>query len=74
MTEGTSAGAAGRFHRRHGGRARPDRAAVPGRSRSWVPSWGLITTKHLELRKRRGLMVVTALLSSACPSWSWASG
>jgi hypothetical protein len=49
------------------GGAPPDRAAVPGRSRSWVPSWGLIATKHLELRKRRALMVVTALLIVGLP-------
>jgi hypothetical protein len=49
------------------GGARPDRAAVPGRYRSWIPSWGLITTKHLELRKRRALMVVTALLIVGLP-------
>lgn len=47
--------------------ARPDRAAVPGRYRAWIPGWGLITTKHLELRKRRGLMVVTVLLTVGLP-------
>ena len=50
------------------GGTRPDRAAVPGRYRSvWIPSWGLIATKHLELRKRRALMVVTALLIVGLP-------
>ena len=39
----------------------------PGRYRSWIPSWGLIATKHLELRKRRALMVVTALLIVGLP-------
>ncbi len=46
---------------------RPERAAVPGRYRSWIPGWGLITTKHLELRKRRALMAVTALLIVGLP-------
>ena len=49
------------------GGARPDRAAVPGRYRSWIPSWRLIATKHLELRKRRGLMVVAVLLTVGLP-------
>lgn len=46
---------------------RPDDAGVPGPYRSWIPGWGLITTKHLELRKRRGLMVVTVLLTVGLP-------
>jgi hypothetical protein len=49
------------------GRARPDRAGAGGRYRSWIPSWGLITTKHLELRKRRGLLVVAAALTVGLP-------
>ncbi len=49
------------------GGARGGHAAVPGRYLSWIPSWGLITTKHLELRKRRGLMVVTVLLTVGLP-------
>jgi hypothetical protein len=49
------------------GGAGPDRAAVPGRYLSWLPSWGLITTRHLELRKRRGLMVVAVLLTVGLP-------
>lgn len=70
MTENTSIAPAGPA--RHaavtaGGGARPARAAVPGRYRSWIPSWGLITTKHLELRKRRGLMVVAVLLTVGLP-------
>ena len=46
-------------------RARPD-GAVPAYL-SWVPTWRLISTKHLELRKRRGLMVVIALLTVGLP-------
>jgi hypothetical protein len=34
---------------------------------AWIPSWGLISTKHLEVRKRRALMVVVALLCVALP-------
>jgi hypothetical protein len=34
---------------------------------SWMPSWGLIATKFLELRKRRGLMITMALLTLALP-------
>jgi hypothetical protein len=69
MTEDTSAGPAGPAIPTAvmTGGTRPERAAVPGRSRSWIPSWGLITTKHLELRKRRALMVVTALLIVGLP-------
>jgi len=29
-----------------------------------MPTWGLIAAKHLELRKRRGLMVVVAVMTS----------
>ena len=42
-------------------------AAAPSRYRAWLPSWGLITTKHLELRKRRGVMVTVLLLTLALP-------
>lgn len=34
---------------------------------SFVPTWGLIATKHLELRKRRGLMVAVLLLTLGLP-------
>jgi hypothetical protein len=37
-------------------------ASAPAWYRSWIPSWGLIATRHMELRKRRGLMVTSALL------------
>jgi hypothetical protein len=30
---------------------------------TWVPSWPLIATKNLEIRKRRGLIIVVALLT-----------
>jgi hypothetical protein len=50
---------------RHAGGARRDTAAVS--SWSWIPTWGLIATKHLELRKRRTLMVVVVLLTVGLP-------
>jgi hypothetical protein len=42
------------------------RPTAPGFS-SWLPSWALITTKHLEIRKRRGLMVALVVLILAAP-------
>jgi hypothetical protein len=47
--------------------ARPDTPAVSRRHRSWLPTWGLIATKHLELRKRRALMIVVAVLTVGLP-------
>ena len=32
------------------------------RTSSWIPTWELITTKNLEIRKRRGLMITMVLL------------
>jgi hypothetical protein len=29
---------------------------------AWLPTWDLITTKHLEIRKRRGLLITIAVL------------
>jgi hypothetical protein len=42
-------------------------AAEPGRRRMpttgpWIPTWDLITTKNLEIRKRRGLMITMVVL------------
>jgi hypothetical protein len=70
MTEDTSTAPAGpALHAGvpAAGGARPDRAGVAGRYLSWIPTWGLIATKHLELRKRRGLMVVAVLLTVGLP-------
>ena len=70
MTEDTStvpAGPATHSAVTAAGGARPDRAPVAGRYLSWIPTWGLIATKHLELRKRRGLMVVAVLLTGGKP-------
>jgi hypothetical protein len=33
----------------------------------WLPTWGLITTRHLELRKRRVLMIVSTVLIVGLP-------
>jgi hypothetical protein len=43
--------------------------AAPARDRrgSWLPTWGLVATKNLELRRRRGLMVVVVLLTIGVP-------
>jgi hypothetical protein len=70
MSETTSTAPAGpalRTGAAAAGGARPDRAGVPSRYLSWIPTWGLIATKHLELRKRRGLMVVAVLLTVGLP-------
>jgi hypothetical protein len=42
-------------------------SAAPSRYWSWLPSWGMITTKLLELRKRRGVMVTVVLLTVGLP-------
>lgn len=42
-------------------------AAVAARRLGWLPSWGLMATKHLELRKRWGLMAAVALLTAGIP-------
>ena len=70
MTENTSTAPAGpALHAgvTPAGGARRDSPAVSGRYLSWIPTWGLIATKHLELRKRRGLMVVAVLLTVGLP-------
>jgi hypothetical protein len=69
MTENTSTAPAGPALRAGVPAAgdRPGRAAAGGRYLSWIPTWGLIATKHLELRKRRGLMVVAVLLTVGLP-------
>lgn len=42
-------------------------AAVGARYLGWLPTWGLITSRLLELRKRRVLMVVSAVLIVGLP-------
>ena len=39
----------------------PGRRAVPAIG-AWLPTWDLITTKTLEIRKRRGLIITVAVL------------
>ena len=39
----------------------PTRSVAPAIS-AWLPTWDLITTKHLEIRKRRGLIITVAVL------------
>jgi hypothetical protein len=54
---------------------KPASPAAPGRTRTplgrrvgaWIPTWPLIATKNLELRKRRGLMIAIAVLVLALP-------
>jgi hypothetical protein len=47
--------------------ARPGRTPVPRRLGASLPTWDLIATKHLELRKRRGL-IVTVLVMIIAPT------
>ena len=39
----------------------PGRRRMP-RAGAWLPTWDLITTKNLEIRKRRGLMITLVVL------------
>ena len=41
--------------------AEPGRRGLP-RTLAWLPTWDLITTKNLEIRERRGLMITMAVL------------
>ncbi|HWN59628.1 MAG TPA: hypothetical protein VNO25_03075, partial [Streptosporangiaceae bacterium] len=40
---------------------RPGRGAAPAVG-AWIPTWDLITTKNLEIRRRRGLMITIVVL------------
>ncbi len=46
--------------------------ASAGRSRdrrgSWIPTWGMITTRFMELRKRRGLMIALIAVNVGLPA------
>jgi len=44
-----------------------ERTTAMRRFGSWIPTWGLIATKFLELRKRWGLMIAVVLLTMALP-------
>jgi hypothetical protein len=54
-----------------GTRRRPQRAPAPvsalRRMASALPAWGLITTKNLQLRRRRGLMIAVVVLTLGPP-------
>jgi hypothetical protein len=41
--------------------AEPGRRGLP-KTGAWLPTWDLITTKNLEIRKRRGLMITMVVL------------
>ena len=45
----------------------PEQGHTRMRLTSWIPSWAMITTKQLEVRRRRGLMIAVVLLSIALP-------
>ncbi len=40
----------------------------PDRRGSWIPTWGMIATRCMELRKRRGLMVALVVVTIAIPA------
>jgi hypothetical protein len=42
-------------------------AVIPHHLLDWIPPWGLIAMKQLELRKRRGLMVAVVLMTVGLP-------
>jgi hypothetical protein len=44
-----------------GSASAPGRSANP-RTSAWLPTWDLVTTKNLEIRKRRGLMITMLIL------------
>ncbi len=45
------------------------RVGVPrDRRGSWIPTWGMIATRFMELRKRRGLMVALVLVTIGIPT------
>lgn len=45
----------------------PERRRSTPRLMAWVPSWAMITTKRVDLRRRRGLMIAVVLFSLALP-------
>ena len=49
--------------------ARPASAGpAPGRRASWIPNGPMITTRHMELRKRRGLMIALIVVTIGIPT------
>jgi hypothetical protein len=47
--------------------ARPGRESLPRRLGASMPTWDLITAKHLEIRRRRGLMIAVGLMVAGPP-------
>ena len=50
----------------------PAAAPIPAERRgdhrgSWIPTWGMVTTRLMELRKRRGLMIALAIVYIGIP-------
>ena len=45
----------------------PEIAATDHRG-SWIPTWSMITTRFMELRKRRGLMIALIAVNIGLPS------
>lgn len=46
---------------------RPPASGAADHLGSWVPTWPMISSKFMELRKRRGLMIAIVLLTLALP-------
>jgi hypothetical protein len=46
----------------------PPVGATPDHRGSWIPSWPMITTRFMELRKRRGLMITLILVTVGIPT------
>jgi hypothetical protein len=44
------------------------RPSAPDHRGSWIPTWSLITTRMMELRKRRGLMIALVLVNIGIPA------
>ena len=40
----------------------------PDRRGSWIPTWGMVSTRFMELRKRRGLMIALILVTIGIPT------
>ena len=40
----------------------------PDHRGSWLPSWSMVTTRFMELRRRRGLMITIAVVTIGLPS------
>jgi hypothetical protein len=45
----------------------PERKARSDHRGSWIPTWGMITTRFMELRKRRGLMIALIAVNIGIP-------